>query len=75
MNIPLGAAASYQDMARLIDNPNAARAVGRAVGENPVAYLIPCHRVIRRAGGFGEYRWGTARKKAMLAWETSRLAN
>lgn len=75
MHIPPGAAASYQDVARLIDNPNAARAVGRAVGDNPVAYLIPCHRVIRRAGGFGGYRWGTARKKAILAWETSRLAN
>ena len=75
MNIPPGAAASYQDVARLIGNPHAARAVGRAVAENPVAYLIPCHRVIRRAGGFGGYRWGAVRKKAILAWEASRLAN
>lgn len=75
MNIPSGAAASYQDVARLIGRPNAARAVGRAVGENPIAFLIPCHRVIRRVGGFGEYRWGSARKKAMLAWEAARMAS
>jgi AraC family transcriptional regulator of adaptative response/methylated-DNA-[protein]-cysteine methyltransferase len=75
MTIPPGAAASYQDVARLIGNPGAARAVGRAVGENPIGFLIPCHRVIRRVGGFGGYRWGVARKKAMLGWEASRAAN
>ena len=75
MNIPPGAAVSYQDVARLIGKPNAARAVGRAVGENPIAYIIPCHRVIRRVGGFGDYRWGAARKKAMLAWEAAKLAS
>lgn len=74
MTIPPGSAASYQDVARLIGNPGAARAVGRAVGGNPIGFLIPCHRVIRRVGGFGGYRWGTARKKAMLGWEASRAA-
>ena len=77
LSIPAGAAASYQDVARAIGRPGAARAVGRAVAENPIAFAIPCHRVIRRVGGFGEYRWGAARKKAMLAWEAghaSRLA-
>jgi AraC family transcriptional regulator of adaptative response/methylated-DNA-[protein]-cysteine methyltransferase len=46
--------------------------VGGAVGKNPIAFLIPCHRVIRKAGGIGGYHWGTARKKAMLAWEAAR---
>ncbi|MCZ6842745.1 MAG: methylated-DNA--[protein]-cysteine S-methyltransferase [SAR324 cluster bacterium] len=71
LNIPPGALASYQDIARLIGKPEAARAVGGAVGGNPIAYLIPCHRVIRKSGEIGAYRWGTARKKAMLAWETA----
>ena len=69
LKIPPGALVSYQDVARMIGRPNALRAVGSAVGGNPVAYLIPCHRVIRKAGGFGNYRWGAVRKKAMLAWE------
>jgi AraC family transcriptional regulator of adaptative response/methylated-DNA-[protein]-cysteine methyltransferase len=49
------------------------RAVGNAVGANPVAYLIPCHRVIRKSGVFGNYRWGSARKAALLAWEAARF--
>jgi AraC family transcriptional regulator of adaptative response/methylated-DNA-[protein]-cysteine methyltransferase len=51
------------------------RAVGNAVARNPVAYLIPCHRVIRKTGAFGNYGGGTARKKAMLAWEAARFRN
>ena len=51
--------------------PGAARAVGQAVGSNPIAYLIPCHRVIRKMGVFGNYRYGPLRKKAMLGWEFS----
>ncbi len=67
--IPPGAMVSYQDVAAYIGAPKASRAVGRAVAENPVAYLIPCHRVITSAGEAHRYRWGTARKKAMLGWE------
>jgi len=67
--IPPGAMVSYQDVAAYIGMPKASRAVGRAVAENPVAYLIPCHRVITSAGEAHRYRWGTARKKAMLGWE------
>ena len=74
LNVPLGALASYQDIARMIGKPEASRAVGGAVGGNPIAYLIPCHRVIRKSGNIGAYRWGTARKKAMLAWEAAHPA-
>jgi AraC family transcriptional regulator, regulatory protein of adaptative response / methylated-DNA-[protein]-cysteine methyltransferase len=70
--IPPGAMVSYQDVAVYIGRPKASRAVGRAVAENPVAYLIPCHRVITSAGEAHRYRWGTARKKAMLGWEAGR---
>ncbi|MGH8131250.1 MAG: methylated-DNA--[protein]-cysteine S-methyltransferase [Steroidobacteraceae bacterium] len=60
---------SYSALAAAIGNPGASRAVGQAVGANPVAWLIPCHRVLRSDGGLGGYRWGVARKRAMLAWE------
>ena len=60
---------SYSEIARAIGQPTASRAVGQAVGANPVAWLIPCHRVLRRDGGLGGYRWGVERKRAMLAWE------
>ncbi|MBN1287328.1 MAG: methylated-DNA--[protein]-cysteine S-methyltransferase [Anaerolineae bacterium] len=72
VKIPPGALVSYGDVARLAGIPDAARAVGSAVGQNPVAYLIPCHRVIRKTGAFSEYRWGIARKKAMIAWDAAR---
>jgi AraC family transcriptional regulator of adaptative response/methylated-DNA-[protein]-cysteine methyltransferase len=52
--------------------PNAQRAVGSAVGRNPIAYLIPCHRVIRGLGVIGDYRWGSARKRALIGWEAAR---
>ena len=55
-----------------IGDPKAARAVGTACGANPVAYLIPCHRVIRESGTFGRYRWGETRKAAILGWEAAR---
>lgn len=71
LRIPAGSVASYQDVATMSGAPTAARAVGTAVGHNPIAYLIPCHRVIRKSGAFGEYRWGPARKKAMLGWEAA----
>jgi AraC family transcriptional regulator, regulatory protein of adaptative response / methylated-DNA-[protein]-cysteine methyltransferase len=73
LRIPAGRAVSYEDIARDIGAPTAMRAVGSAVGQNPVAYLIPCHRVLRKSGVFGEYHWGATRKKAILAWESSRV--
>jgi len=71
LHIPHGAATTYADIAAQIGNPSAVRAVGSAVGKNPIAYLIPCHRVMRKSGIIGEYRWGSRRKKAMLAWEAA----
>jgi AraC family transcriptional regulator of adaptative response/methylated-DNA-[protein]-cysteine methyltransferase len=72
LQIPAGAATSYGALAEAIDRPGAARAVGSAVGRNPIAYLIPCHRVLRESGKFGDYRWGAERKQAMLGWEAAR---
>lgn len=71
LRIPAGALVSYGDVAAALGTPQASRAVGSAVAQNHVAYLIPCHRVIRQTGAVGDYRWGSARKKAMLAWESS----
>lgn len=73
LKIPMGALATYSDIAREIDKPQSARAVGSAIGSNPVAFLIPCHRVIQSSGGFGGYRWGPTRKAALIGWEASRL--
>ncbi len=73
LGIPVGMVCSYQDVARLVCSTKAARAVGHAVGQNPVAFLIPCHRVIRNIGAIGGYRWGTTRKKAIIAWESAVL--
>ena len=70
LRLPEGAVTSYDVLAAAIGHPSATRAVGTAVGRNPIAYLIPCHRVIRKTGAFGDYRWGSARKRAMLAWES-----
>ena len=72
LELPFGALATYSEIAERIGSPNAARAVGTAVGANPVAYLIPCHRVIRETGHLGGYRWGTTRKAAILGWEAVR---
>jgi AraC family transcriptional regulator of adaptative response/methylated-DNA-[protein]-cysteine methyltransferase len=69
LRIPPGAVTSYGRLARAMHRPGAARAVGSAVAMNPVAWLIPCHRVIREAGGLGGYRWGPIRKQTILAWE------
>ena len=69
MRIPSGKVVSYGDVARSIGMAGSSRAVGTAVGNNRVAYLIPCHRVIRETGAFGQYRWGSLRKRAILAWE------
>lgn len=69
LNIPSGAATTYEHIATQIGKPKAIRAVGTAVGHNPIAYLIPCHRVIRKSGEFGNYLYGSARKKFILAKE------
>jgi AraC family transcriptional regulator, regulatory protein of adaptative response / methylated-DNA-[protein]-cysteine methyltransferase len=72
LRVPAGAVVSYETLAAASGDPSATRAVANAVGRNPVAFVIPCHRVIRKLGAFGGYRWGTARKQAILAWEAAR---
>jgi AraC family transcriptional regulator of adaptative response/methylated-DNA-[protein]-cysteine methyltransferase len=71
LNVQPGKVTTYEQIAAQIGHPTALRAVGSAVGRNPIAYLIPCHRVIRKAGEFGDYHWGPARKKALLGWEAA----
>ncbi len=73
LKIPEGRLASYDQIATVIGQPTASRAVGTAIGSNPIGYLIPCHRVIKKTGLFGGYRWGTERKQAMLGWEAARV--
>lgn len=75
LRVPAGTALTYRRLAQALGKPTAARAVGSAVGRNPIAYLIPCHRVIREMGNFGQYRWGRDRKAAILAWEAAREAS
>jgi AraC family transcriptional regulator of adaptative response/methylated-DNA-[protein]-cysteine methyltransferase len=72
--VPEGTHATYGRIARLIGKPSASRAVGSAIGTNPVAWLIPCHRIIRSLGEFGGYRWGGTTKQAMIGFESARLA-
>jgi AraC family transcriptional regulator of adaptative response/methylated-DNA-[protein]-cysteine methyltransferase len=71
LRIPPGSLVSYADLAGAVGQPRAHRAVASAVARNPVGFLIPCHRVIRQSGRFGEYRWGTERKQAMIGWEAA----
>ena len=73
LTIPTGDMCTYGNIANVIDAPKAARAVGTAIGSNPVAYLIPCHRVIQASGIFGGYMWGPKRKTAILGWEAAQL--
>ncbi len=73
LEIPPGAVAPYERVAERVGKPRASRAVGTAVGQNPVAFLIPCHRVIRKVGAVGKYHGGVTRKRAMLAWEAGRV--
>ncbi|GCC52576.1 methylated-DNA--protein-cysteine methyltransferase [Chryseotalea sanaruensis] len=75
LRIPVGAVTTYKQVAESIGNPNAMQAVGSAVGANHIAYLIPCHRVIRKDGILGEYRWQPVRKKSMIGLEMARYAN
>ncbi|TGL88197.1 methylated-DNA--[protein]-cysteine S-methyltransferase [Leptospira congkakensis] len=73
LKIPLGAVSTYGDIATSIGQTSAQRAVGTAIGKNPIAYLIPCHRVIQTSGLFGGYRWDPDRKRMIIAWEQARL--
>jgi len=75
LEIPPGAVVPYEDLAVRVGNPKATRAVGTAVGQNPIAFIIPCHRVIRKVGAVGNYHGGVSRKRAMLAWEAARTQN
>jgi AraC family transcriptional regulator of adaptative response/methylated-DNA-[protein]-cysteine methyltransferase len=70
--VPSGQVTTYSEIARFIGHPKAVRAVGTAVGRNPVSWLIPCHRALRKSGGLGGYHWGLPVKRAMLAWEAAR---
>ena len=69
LTIPMGKLSTYSNIASKINNPKASRAVGSAIGDNPVAFLIPCHRVIKSTGLLGQYHWGCDRKAAMIGWE------
>ncbi|WP_294619256.1 bifunctional helix-turn-helix domain-containing protein/methylated-DNA--[protein]-cysteine S-methyltransferase [uncultured Roseovarius sp.] len=72
LQIPSGHVTTYSDIAQAIGNPRAVRAVGTAVGRNPVSFLIPCHRALRKSGALGGYHWGLPVKRAILAWESAR---
>lgn len=75
LRIPPGVVTSYEGLAAQVGRPGANRAVGTALGRNPIAVLIPCHRVIRKLGEFGNYRYGIARKMALVGWEVARSSN
>jgi len=74
LKIPFGKAATYQSVAERIGRPSAARAVGAAIGKNPVSFVVPCHRVVGSTGALTGYRWGVPRKRAMLGWEAGVVA-
>lgn len=73
LKIPMGKLSTYSSVAATMDNSNAYRAVGTAIGDNPAAFLIPCHRVIKSTGEFGQYHWGSIRKTAMIGWEAATI--
>ncbi|MFC4232100.1 methylated-DNA--[protein]-cysteine S-methyltransferase [Parasediminibacterium paludis] len=73
LKIPMGQLITYGDIANTINSPKASRAVGTAIGSNPVAFLIPCHRVIQATGNIGGYMWGTTRKTAIIGWEAATI--
>ncbi len=74
LSIPLGRATTYSDIARKLGKPQAARAVGAAVGKNPISFVVPCHRVLGRSGALTGYHWGVARKQAIIGWEAGHSA-
>ena len=73
LQIPSGHVTTYSEIAQSIGRPRAVRAVGTAVGRNPVSWLIPCHRALRKSGALGGYHWGLPVKRALLAWESARV--
>ena len=75
LKIPMGQLSTYGNIAEQIQSPKASRAVGSAIGDNPVAFLIPCHRVIQSTGTFGQYHWGSTRKTAMIGWEAAKTSS
>jgi AraC family transcriptional regulator of adaptative response/methylated-DNA-[protein]-cysteine methyltransferase len=75
LRIPMGHAATYSGIAESISNPKASRAVGAAVGRNPVSFVVPCHRVIGKSGALTGYHWGITRKQAMIGWEAGHVQN
>ncbi len=75
LKVPMGQITTYGDIASRIKKPKASRAVGTAIGKNPIAYLIPCHRVIQANGNLGGYMWGATRKTAIIAWECAKTNN
>src|SRR5258707_3345385 len=75
LRLPIGSVTTYQGIAQQVQNPKAMQAVGSAVGSNHVAYLIPCHRVIRKDGILGEYKWRSSRKKSIIGWEMATTEN
>jgi len=74
LKIPMGQLSTYGNIADQLDSPGASQAVGSAVGSNPVAFLIPCHRVIQSTGVVGQYHWGSIRKTAMIGWEAAKVS-
>ncbi len=74
IGIPLGTATTYSSIANRLGNPNAARAVGTAVGKNPLSFVVPCHRVLGKSGALTGYHWGVTRKQAILGWEAGKIA-
>jgi len=74
LHIPMGTATTYSDLAAQVGSPKGARAVGLAVGKNPICFVVPCHRVIGKSGDITGYHWGLTRKRAMLGWEAGQLA-
>lgn len=73
LRIPMGRAVTYSDIARHLGQPTASRAVGSAVGRNPISFVVPCHRVLRADGNLGGYHWGLTRKRALIGWEKGRI--
>ena len=75
LKVPMGCATTYSDIAANLRAPKAARAVGAAVGKNPMSFVVPCHRVLGKNGDLTGYHWGLTRKRAMLGWEAGQVAS